>query len=145
MQKIYMQKINSYTDNRGELLFPIKNHDFVSVECSVSKNKKNVFRGLHANKFSKLVTCIQGAILDIIVNLDNTSDNYLIPKYFNLSSENKNQLLVPPNYAHGFLTLEEDTIVIYHFSDIFIPEETIHINYQDPYINIQLQCLYNLL
>ena len=133
-----MQTINSYTDNRGELLFPIKNHDFVSVECSVSKNKKNVFRGLHANKFLKLVTCIQGAILDIIVNLDNTADNYLIPKYFNLSSESRNQLLVPPNYAHGFLTLEEDTIVIYHFSDIFIPEETIHINYQDPYINIQL-------
>ena len=135
-----MQTIDSYKDNRGELLFPIKNSNFVSVECTVSKNKKNVFRGLHCNSFSKLVTCIQGSILDIIVNLDKNADNYLIPQYFNLSSYNSssNQIIVPPNYAHGFLTLEEDTTIIYHFSDKFNPEETIHINYLDPYINIEL-------
>jgi 3,5-epimerase/4-reductase len=134
-----MQIINSYKDSRGELLFIIKNNNFISVESTISKNKKHVFRGLHANKFSKLVTCIQGSIIDIIVNLDKTSENYLIPQYFNLSSETaSNQLLVPPNYAHGFLTLEENTIIVYNFSDVFNPEETIHINYQDPFINIIL-------
>ena len=134
-----MQNIDSYKDNRGELLFPIKNNNFISVESTISKNKKNVFRGLHANKISKLVTCIQGSILDIIVNLDKNSDNYLIPQYFNLSSEtSSNQLLVPPNYAHGFLTLEENTIIVYNFSEVFKPDETIHINYLDPYINIIL-------
>jgi 3,5-epimerase/4-reductase len=136
-----MQTINSYKDSRGELLFPIKNNSFVPVECTISKNKKNVFRGLHANKCSKLVTCIQGSIIDIIVNLDKTADNYLVPQYFMLSMVDDNsikQLLVPPNYAHGFLTLEDNTIIMYHFSDIFKPEETIHIHYLDPHININL-------
>ena len=138
-----MQTINSYKDNRGELLFPIKNNSFVPMECTISKNKKNVFRGLHANNFSKLVTCIQGSIIDIIVNLDKTANNYLIPQYFTLSmvcegDKGTNQLFIPPNYAHGFLTLEENTIILYHFSDIFKPEETIHIHYLDPHINIAL-------
>jgi 3,5-epimerase/4-reductase len=134
-----MQTINSYKDNRGQLFFPIKNRNFISDECTVSKNKKNVFRGLHVNNFSKLVTCVHGSIIDIIVNLDQVADNYLIPQYFNLSAGlTNNQILVPPNYAHGFLTLEEDTIVVYHFSSIFKPEETIHIYYQDPYIRINL-------
>jgi dTDP-4-dehydrorhamnose 3,5-epimerase-like enzyme/dTDP-4-dehydrorhamnose reductase len=142
-----MPTINSYKDSRGELLFPIKNNSFVPVECTISKNKKNVFRGLHANNFSKLVTCIQGSIIDIIVNLDKTADNYLIPQYFMLSMVGAgegqddsalNQLLIPPHYAHGFLTLEENTIIMYHFSAIFKPDETIHIHYLDPHINMTL-------
>jgi 3,5-epimerase/4-reductase len=131
--------MNSYKDNRGELFFPIKTQQFVPIDCSISKNKKNVFRGLHSNKFSKLISCIQGSIIDVIVNLDINSNNYLIPQYNKLSaSSTDNQIIVPPNYAHGFLTLEENTIIIYHFSDIFKADETIYIHYQDPFINIKL-------
>ena len=73
-----------------------------------------------------LDACIQGSIIDIIVNLDKTANNYLIPQYFTLSmvcegDKGTNQLFIPPNYAHGFLTLEENTIILYHFSDIFKP------------------------
>lgn len=134
-----MENNNSYSDERGKLLFLIKNDNFISVESTVSINKKNVFRGLHINKFSKMVSCIQGSILDIIINMKTDDKDYLKPQYFNLSaSTENNKIIVPPNYAHGFLTLEENTIIIYHFTDKFIPEETIHIHYQDPYINLQL-------
>ena len=134
-----MESYNSYSDERGKLLFLIKNKEFTSVESTVSINKKNVFRGLHINKFSKLVSCIQGSILDIIVNMNPESNDYLKPQYFNLSASSKNNnIIVPPNYAHGFLTLEENTIIIYNFTDKFISEETIHIHYKDPYINLQL-------
>uniref|UniRef100_A0A6C0HHE5 NAD-dependent epimerase/dehydratase domain-containing protein n=1 Tax=viral metagenome TaxID=1070528 RepID=A0A6C0HHE5_9ZZZZ len=134
--------LQSFKDNRGELYFPIKNSSFLPQECTISINKKNVFRGLHCNTFSKLVTCIQGSILDVIINLDINSDNYLIPQYYNLSLLNElNQVLIPPNHAHGFLTLEENTIVLYHFSSVFKSDETTHIHYLDPYINLKLPTL----
>ena len=134
-----MENYNSYTDERGKLLFLIKDNNFTSVESTVSINKKNVFRGLHINNFSKMVSCIQGSILDIIVNMNTDSKDYLKPQYFNLSaSSENNKIIVPKNYAHGFLSLEENTIIVYNFSDKFIPEETIHIHYQDPYINLNI-------
>ncbi len=134
-----MGRNNLYKDDRGKLLFLIKDDNFHSVESTVSINKKNVFRGLHVNRFSKLVSCIQGSILDIIVDMRIDSKDYLKPKYFNLSSSSDNDnIIVPPNYAHGFLTLEENTIIVYNFSDKFIQEETIHIHYNDPYIKLQL-------
>ena len=134
-----MEKINTYRDERGELLFLIKDNNFTSIESTVSINKKNVFRGLHINKFSKMVSCIQGSVFDIIVNMNSDSKDYLKPQYFYLSaSSGYNKIIVPPNYAHGFLSLEENTIILYNFSDIFIQEETAHIHYQDPYINLKL-------
>ena len=64
-----MQTIDSYKDNRGELLFPIKNSNFVSVECTVSKNKKNVFRGLHCN--NDFNPCHRDVYLDFYRNTVN--------------------------------------------------------------------------
>ena len=57
---------NSFTDKRGYLMFPIKDN-FNFKQCTISHNKKNVFRGIHINNFDKLVTCIQGKIMDIIL------------------------------------------------------------------------------
>jgi len=134
-----MKRHKLYKDERGKLLFLIKDDNFHSVESTISINKKNVFRGLHINNFSKLVSCIQGSILDIIVDMRVDSKDYLKPKYFNLSASRDNDnIIVPPNYAHGFLTLEENTIIVYNFSDKFIQEETVHIHYKDPYIKLQL-------
>jgi dTDP-4-dehydrorhamnose 3,5-epimerase-like enzyme/dTDP-4-dehydrorhamnose reductase len=134
-----MENINTYKDERGELLFLIKDNNFASVESTISINKKNVFRGMHSNNFSKMITCIQGSILDIMVNINPESVDYLKPHYFNLSANSEyKKIIISPNYLHGFLTLEENTIIIYHFSDIFKQEETLHIHYKDPFINIKL-------
>jgi 3,5-epimerase/4-reductase len=133
--------MKKFNDNRGSLIFPFKNNEILKeiTQCTVSKNKKNVFRGFHSNNFDKLVTCIHGKILDIIINLDEKSEDYLKPKYYELNPSTDNfQLFVPKNYAHGFLSLEEDTIVLYHFNGIFLNEDTKHIHYLDPYLNIKL-------
>ena len=133
------RSVRSYNDDRGRMFFPIdENTSFLSKQCTISQNHKHVFRGLHVNNFVKLVTCIQGAILDIIVDLNLCSDNYLIPVYYNMRYDGHNQVLVPKGFAHGFLTLEENTIVVYHFDGVFKPEETRHISYLDPFINIIL-------
>lgn len=128
-----------FKDNRGTLFFPIKNNNFSSKECTVSINKKNVFRGIHINNFNKYITCIQGKILDIIVDFNEDSPNYLMPKYYTLDpTTDIFQLLIPSNFGHSFLSLEENSILIYHFDEIFGDSETKHIHYTDPLINMIL-------
>lgn len=127
-----------YLDNRGSLFFPVKkNYNF--KQCTVSCNKKNVFRGIHINKFEKLVTCIQGKILDIIINFDINSEDYLVAKYYELDPLTENfQILVPKNCGHAFLSLEENSIIIYHLSDEYTDADTQHIHFLDPFIDIKL-------
>lgn len=137
---------NSFIDKRGKLLFTIKNNndnddtnDLKFTECTISINNKNVFRGIHVNQFDKLVTCVSGKILDIIINFNETDDDYLIPKYFLLDpATDVFQILVKKNYGHSFLSLEDNSILVYHFNGNFKDEETIHIHYLDPFINIKL-------
>lgn len=130
---------NYFCDNRGKLLFPIKNNNFNSKECTISINKINVFRGIHINQFDKLVTCIQGKILDILINFNKNDNDYLIPKYYTLDPlTDLFQILVPKNYGHCFLSLEENSILLYNFNEIFTDANTKHINYLDPFLNIQL-------
>ena len=127
-----------FIDNRGTLFFPIKNN-IAFKQCTVSCNKKNTFRGIHINNFEKLVTCIQGKILDIIINFDKTAEDYLIPKYYTLDpSSELFQILVPPNYGHAFLSLEDNSILLYHLAGEFSETDTKHLNYLDPFINITL-------
>ena len=133
--------MNKYIDNRGELLFPFKNNNIIGdiKQCTVSKNKKYVLRGFHKNNFDKLITCIQGKMLDIIINLDETSVDYLRPQYYNLDPNTEHaQIFVPRNHLHGFLALNDNTIVLYHFNGEFSNDETTHIHYLDPLININL-------
>jgi len=128
-----------FNDKRGTLMFPIKHNDLDFKQCTVSINNKNVFRGIHCNPFDKLVTCIKGKILDIVINFDKTSEDYLITKYYTLDpSTDLYQLLVPKNCGHGFLSLENDSTIVYHFNGIFADSNTKHIHYLDPILNILL-------
>ena len=132
---------SSFVDKRGKLLFPIKNnginHGF--NECTVSINKKNVFRGIHINQFDKLVTCVNGRILDIIINFDKDSEDYLIPKYYYLDPNTELfEIFVMKNYGHCFLSLEDNSIIVYHFNGSFTDGETKHIHFLDPFININI-------
>ena len=132
----------SYLDNRGKLFFPVKNE--IYKQCTVSVNKQYVFRGIHINNFAKLVTCIQGKILDIVINFDKKADDYLIPKYYYLDpTTDLFEILVPKGYGHAFLSLETDSILVYHLEGEFSENETIHIHYLDPFINIVLPSTIN--
>jgi len=128
-----------FEDNRGTLFFPITDNTQNFHQCTISVNKQNVFRGIHSNPFDKLVTCVRGKILDIVINFDKNADDYLIPKYYTLDPETDLfQILVPKNHGHAFLSLENDSTLVYHFNGVFADENTTHINYLDPILNIVL-------
>lgn len=131
------QSENLYQDQRGKLFFPVKSNNFSVKETMVSINNLHVFRGVHIEQYSKLVTCIQGKILDIIINFNKNEEDYLIPKYYILDA-NTNQLLVKPNYGHAFLSLEDNSIVLYHYDGIYDPSTSQTINWKCKLLNIKL-------
>jgi|TARA_B110000444_G_C18584739_1_gene475633 dTDP-4-dehydrorhamnose 3,5-epimerase len=82
----------------------------------MSKSKKNVFRGLHLQKNKmqeKFVTVIKGKILDIVVDLRHNSKTF--GKHFKiiLSDKNAKSILIPAGFAHGFMGLEIENIILY--------------------------------
>lgn len=127
-----------YKDNRGYLIFPIKDDKYMdkvttntSKDCTFSVNKKNVFRGLHINTFGKLITCITGNFIDIMVNMET-----LEVKYYNIKLGD--QIYCPANYGHGFISLEENSVLSYHCEGYFGSEVGGLLNYKDLILNIKL-------
>lgn len=107
------------------------------VQCNISYNKLcSTLRGMHYQKRpypeAKLVRCTQGAIFDVIVDLRQHSSTFT--KWFGteLTAENRIALYVPEGFAHGFLTLTDDTEVLYLMSEFFHPECACGLRWNDP-------------
>tara|TARA_B100000768_G_scaffold37427_1_gene36143 strand:- start:686 stop:1228 length:543 start_codon:yes stop_codon:yes gene_type:complete len=115
------------------------NESFVQDNQSLSN--KNVLRGLHfqAPPFAqgKLVRVIKGSVLDIAVDIRKESATY--GKYFSviLSEQNKKMFWIPPGFAHGFLTLEDQTIFSYKCSGDYNPSSEGSLLWNDPQLNIE--------
>jgi dTDP-4-dehydrorhamnose 3,5-epimerase len=95
------------------------------VQDNHSKSAKNVLRGLHyqiQKPQGKLVRVTAGSVYDVVVDLRQSSPTFLQWEGFVLSAENKKILWVPPGFAHGFLTLEEDTEFLYRCTEFYTPE-----------------------
>ena len=113
------------------------------VQASISHNvSAATFRGLHyqipPSQESKLVRCIAGAIDDVIVDLRPDSPTHLKHEWFRLSARELTALYVPPGFAHGFLTVDDDTTVMYDMSDIYAPDLSRGIRWSDPLLKIQM-------
>lgn len=110
------------------------------VQDNVSLSQKGVLRGLHyQDPFAqgKLVSVLQGSILDIAVDLRKDSPTFL--KWFGveLSQDNKRQFFVPPSFAHGFLVLSQEAIVMYKCTDYYHPETEKTILWNDPDLDVR--------
>jgi len=110
------------------------------VQDNESMSKKNVLRGLHLQlppfAQAKLIRVIKGSILDVAVDLRKDSETYGNHFKHVLSGENKKQLYVPKGFAHGFLTLEDDTLINYKCSDYYHAESEVSILWNDKELNV---------
>jgi dTDP-4-dehydrorhamnose 3,5-epimerase len=111
------------------------------VQANTSFNKrKGTLRGMHyqisPNTETKSIRCLKGAIFDVIIDLRPDSSSY--KKWFGieLTAENRTMLYVPENFAHGFLTLEDNSEVYYLVSEYYAPECERGIRYDDPAFGI---------
>lgn len=113
--------------------------NFVQDNQSYSA-RKGTLRGLHyqlnPKAQSKLIRCTRGAIFDVAVDIRKGSPNYGEWYGLELSESNKTQLFIPKGFAHGFITLTDDTEVQYKCDEIYSPEFDQGIIWNDPQINV---------
>lgn len=110
------------------------------VQDNESKSSKGVLRGLHFQKppyaQGKLVRVVKGAVWDVAVDLRKNSPTYGKWESRLLTEENKEMFWIPEGFAHGFVTLEDDTIFNYKCTNIYNKESEGSILWNDPDINI---------
>jgi dTDP-4-dehydrorhamnose 3,5-epimerase len=110
------------------------------VQDNQSMSSKGTLRGLHFQRppfeQGKMVSVLKGAVLDVVVDIRKNSSSY--GKYFsiNLSEQNKTMLWIPPGFAHGFLTLEDNTIFVYKCSQVYDKDSEGSVFWNDPDLNI---------
>ena len=113
--------------------------EFVQDNHSLSAEKGTV-RGLHFQTppfaQDKLVRVVRGAVFDVAVDLRRSSATYGRHVSAVLSAEAWNQILVPAGFAHGFMTLEPDTEVIYKVSGYYAPDHDKGLLWNDPALDI---------
>lgn len=111
---------DSFSDHRGDLFTIFKNGDYNNMlfnHDKVSISKKNVLRGLHGDNIAhKLITCLSGEVLLVVVDNRKTSKNYLKWDSIILSEKNRVQILVPPMFANGHLVLSDSATFFYKWS-----------------------------
>jgi dTDP-4-dehydrorhamnose 3,5-epimerase len=112
---------------------------FVQHSRSFSATK-GTLRGLHfqtpPHEEVKLVSCVSGAVYDVIVDMRPNSPTYRKWQGFELSADNKRQLYVPAGFAHGFQTLTDDAELNYLISAFYEPSASTGISYDDPALGV---------
>lgn len=110
----------------NETLFLQQCIDFTPKECFISQSGRNILRGMHyqgaPRAQTKLISCISGTILDVVVNIDKGSAYFGRVFTIELQGGDNTGILVSSNYAHGFYCLGEDNIVAYLASEVYYPE-----------------------
>lgn len=140
-----------FSDNRGyffesfkQSFFEQNNINFIPVQDNESLSlAKNTLRGLHMQlppkEQAKLIRVISGKILDVAVDLRKNSPTFKQHFAIELSAENKKQLFIPRGFAHGFLSLEENTQVSYKVDNYYSKEHDVSIKWDDTELNINWQ------
>ena len=117
-------------------------HGLVTHFCQVNNSlsaDKGTLRGLHyqlaPKAETKLVRCIRGALYDMILDLRHGSPTFGESFGAELTAENRRMMYVPKGFAHGFLTLADDTEAFYFVDEFYSPELERGVRYDDPQFN----------
>jgi dTDP-4-dehydrorhamnose 3,5-epimerase len=136
-----------FTDERG-YFYESFNHEAFSkagletnfVQDNQSLSRKGTLRGLHFQNppyaQGKLVRVVKGAVLDIAVDIRRNSPTYGRHVAVELTGNNKLMLWIPPGFAHGFITLEDDTLFLYKCTNLYHKDSESGIIWNDEELNI---------
>lgn len=125
--------LKRHDDNRGSFV-KFWHDDYIRAfgmpnrfsEEYMSVSKKNVIRGMHfqtpPHDHEKVVTCFSGRVLDVVVDLRAGSPTYRQYETIELSSDAPSLVLIPKGFAHGFLALSDEAMMIYKVTTVHAPE-----------------------
>jgi dTDP-4-dehydrorhamnose 3,5-epimerase len=144
----FIVDLEPHTDERGFFARSFCARDFEAqglnpavAQCNISYNRQaGTLRGMHYQappaSETKLVRCTRGAIYDVIIDLRPDSPTYLRHVAIELSADNRRTLYIPEMFAHGFLTLADETEVEYQMGEFYTPGYGRGLRYDDPVFNI---------
>jgi dTDP-4-dehydrorhamnose 3,5-epimerase len=119
-------------------------HGLTTRICQVNNSlsvKKGTLRGMHyqlaPKAETKVVRCIRGALYDVILDLRKGSSTFGESYGAELTADNRRMIYVPKGFAHGFITLVEDTEALYFVDEFYSPENERGIRYDDPKFRLQ--------
>lgn len=150
IEGLYVVDTAAFIDNRGafarwfcesELSEIIGNRHIKNVNFSKTIKKGSV-RGLHFQRpphaEMKLIRCINGKILDVVVDIRAGSPTFLQHYAVELSAENMKMFLIPEGFAHGFQSLEDNSEIMYLVTEFYSSEYEGGLRYNDPKLGIKL-------
>ena len=135
-------------DERGSFYRTFCREEFESnglpgnfVQMSLSRNLlRGTLRGMHYQAVprpeQKVVRCVRGAAYDVVVDLRKDSPTFCRWFGVELSETNHAALFVPEGFAHGFLTLSDDTDILYQMTEFYVPELAAGVRWNDPAFGI---------
>lgn len=148
IEGVYLIDLQPHGDERGffarmfckdEFARHGLNTDFVQANTSFSATK-GTLRGMHYQHYphaeAKLVKCIQGALYDVVLDLREDSDTFGQHQAFELTAENRSMVYIPEGCAHGFMTLEKNTEIMYLVSAFYAPDAESGVRFDDAQFNI---------
>jgi dTDP-4-dehydrorhamnose 3,5-epimerase len=129
---VFLLQPTIFSDERGHFIKSYHQEIFMELGISFeareeffSISRKGVIRGMHfqlpPEDHGKLVYCIAGSVLDVLLDLRSSQGNYGAVGSALLSAENRLALYIPPGIAHGFASLEENSTMIYKTSSVHSP------------------------
>jgi dTDP-4-dehydrorhamnose 3,5-epimerase len=147
LEGLLIIKPDVFEDDRG-YFFESFNHekflqaglDLKFIQDNESRSKEGVLRGLHFQAppvaQGKLVRVMRGSVCDVAVDIRKESPTYGKWESIILSGQNKWMYWIPPGFAHGFVTLEDDTIFFYKCTNVYSKVSEGSILWNDPDLNI---------
>jgi dTDP-4-dehydrorhamnose 3,5-epimerase len=145
---VYVVELERHEDERGFFARVFCEKEFEEhglptrfPQCNLSRNERQgTLRGMHyqaaPHQEPKLVRCVTGAIYDVIVDLRPKSRSRLRWVGVRLTAQGGEALYVPPGFAHGFLTLKDDTDVFYQMGEFHVPDAARGFRWNDPALSI---------
>lgn len=138
--KVWGDARGHFFESYSEAAFKVAGLPTDFVQDNQSLSAAGILRGLHfqAPPFAqgKLVRVIAGAVLDVVVDIRKSSPTYGQHFKIELSADNKKMLWIPPGFAHGFLTLQDDTIFVYKVTGLYNKESEDGLLWNDPELGI---------
>jgi dTDP-4-dehydrorhamnose 3,5-epimerase len=150
IEGVYIAEAVPHSDDRGYFgrVFCKKEFEQTGftgewVQINHSYNRiAGTFRGFHyqlpPSEETKLIRCVSGGITDFVLDLRKGSSTFLQTMAADLNSKNLRMMLIPPGVAHAFLTLQDNTDVIYHHSQFYNKDLERGVRHDDPMLSFKL-------
>lgn len=138
--KVFGDQRGFFMETWNRAVFARAGLDLDFVQDNHSRSSRGVLRGLHYQNplpQGKLVRVLSGRVFDVVVDLRRSSDSFGQWFGLELSAANQKMFWVPPGFAHGFLTLEDDTDFLYKCTEFYEPVSEHCLRWDDPALGIE--------